>query len=254
MERIQDRRPEGISRQTLRLWGLLFLAADTLSRGLEGTLGDVMQSPQQLLDALNNSATMWLVTVALVLRAVGTCAVPIFALLLTEGMTHTSNRKRYLLRVALLALACEIPYDLMTGNGVVNGSAQNPVMGCAFAMLMLLLMGCFPEKTGNHRLSRIVTLIAALLWCSMLNIQYGGAMVLLTGVLWLMKNKPQFRGLAGAGAAMVCGGFSPFFLASPMGFLPIHFYNGEKGEDERYISYLAYPGMLLVVWLAVQIW
>ena len=39
-------------------------------------------------------------------------------------------------------------------------------------------------------------------------------------------------------------------MAAPMGFLAIHFYNGEKGEENRLVNYLAYPVILLAVGLA----
>lgn len=36
-------------------------------------------------------------------------------------------------------------------------------------------------------------------------------------------------------------------MAAPMGFLAIHFYNGEKGPENRIVDSLAYPALLLVV-------
>ena len=35
-----------------------------------------------------------------------------------------------------------------------------------------------------------------------------------------------------------------------MGFMPIHFYRGEKGEENRLLNYLAYPVLLLAAGLA----
>ena len=58
----------------------------------------------------------------------------------------------------------------------------------------------------------------------------------------------MLRGMGGAVAALVCSVFSLFYMASPMGFLAVHFYNGEKGPDNRTVNYLAYPVLLLAVW------
>ena len=58
-----------------------------------------------------------------------------------------------------------------------------------------------------------------------------------------------FSGVAMAAACMVV---SPFYLAAAMGFLAIHFYNGEPGERNRVVNYLFYPVCLLVIGLAAM--
>ena len=44
-----------------------------------------------------------------------------------------------------------------------------------------------------------------------------------------------------------------FYMASPMGFLAVHLYNGEKGEQNRLVNYLTYPALLLLTWLAAAL-
>ena len=46
------------------------------------------------------------------LRIVGRLAMPIFAFCVAEGFTHTRDRKRYCLRLALFGLLSEFPFDL----------------------------------------------------------------------------------------------------------------------------------------------
>lgn len=46
------------------------------------------------------------------LRNIGRVAFPLYAFLIAEGCRHTRSRERYLLRLGLLALVSEIPFDL----------------------------------------------------------------------------------------------------------------------------------------------
>ena len=48
------------------------------------------------------------------------------------------------------------------------------------------------------------------------------------------------------GVTALCTAISPFYLAATMGFMAIHFYNGEKSESSSLFNYFAYPAMLLV--------
>ena len=84
----------------------------------------------------------------------------------------------------------------------------------------------------------------------MLKIDHGVPMVVIIGVLWCLRAKPQLRTLAGSVAAMACSAVSPFYLASAMGFLPIHMYNGEREQFEGRTHYIVYPVLLLIVWAA----
>ena len=48
---------------------------------------------------------------------------------------------------------------------------------------------------------------------------------------------------------MACSVFSPFYLLSPMVFILLHFYKGQKGEENEALKYAAYPAILLAVGL-----
>ena len=118
------------------------------------------------------------------------------------------------------------------------------------ALILLLLYKRFEGKSMTKRLIRVVMTVAGLLWCVMLGIRDGFCIVALVVVFWLCRNKKQLRTYIGCGAAACCSLLNYFFLAAPMGFLPIYFYRGERGEENKLVNYLAYPALLTAVALA----
>lgn len=252
MERLADTKPTGMNGNALRTWGLIFLAAGIFGRSVlqNQVLGIGQLSAQQLLEVMETN--MAAATVALVLQAVETCAVPIFAFLLVEGFQHTSNFKNYLIRVILLALICELPYNLAIGGSLLDVSSRNPVLGLALGLILLNFYKRYSEKGMQNTFIKLVVTAAALIWTEMLQIEEGFCLILLLAVLWAFRKNPLYRNIVGATAAILCTLVSPFYLAAPMGFLAMHFYNGEKGETSRVVSYLAYPALLLVIGIAAQ--
>jgi len=249
MERLPEHiEKRGLSSGGLRAWGYLFLAMGVAGRGLiqNGILGLTGLNGEQILKLMEQSGdAMLLVTVSLILQAMETCAVPIFAFLTVEGFLKTASLKHYALRVALVAVACEIPYNLAIGGSWLELSSRNPAFGLVFCLAMLWFFRYIDTRSGSKAV-KLAVVVAAMLWCAMLGIAHGAFLVLLTAVLWWMRGKPM-RTVAGCAAAALGTVFSLFNLASPMAFLAIHFYNGEKGESSRVASMLCYPLMLLAV-------
>lgn len=255
MERLKQTQSSGISRRGLRTWGMVFLTIGVLGQAVlqNRVLGLGSITGTQLLEAMQSSgATMAYATAALIMQAVETCAVPIFCWLLVEGFQKTSDYTKYLLRVTGVACLSELPYNLAMSGKLIDMSSRNP----AFAMVLCLIALYFYKRyeakgTGNFAIKVVVTL-AAFIWASMLGIAHGSASVLICGVLWLFRDKPMYRNFVGCAAGAVCCVFSMFYIASPMGFMPIHFYQGEKGQESRIVNYLFYPVVLLAVWAATK--
>lgn len=249
MEKLSPQTPSGLSGSRLRLWGILFLLAGIISRGILQTrlLGVGISSSQQLLERLETVPNgMVLAAAALLLQAMESCAAPIFAFLLVEGFCHTKDWKQYALRIAGVALLSELPYNLVVSGKLLELSSRNPVFGLLLGMVVLYFCRRYEEKSGKNTALKLFVIVAAILWAGMLRIEHGILLILLVSVLWGLRNKPNVRTLAGFAAGAACIFISPFYIVSAMGFLPVHLYNNEQGESNRWVNYLAYPALLLL--------
>ena len=250
MERVQTTRPSGMNRNVVRTWGLLFLTLGVMGRSIlqNRLLGMGQISANQLMELMNSSDdAMIIATIALIMQVLETLAVPIFCFLLVEGFQHTSDLKNYILRVAGIAVLSEIPFNLAMSGKVLDFSTRNPVFGMLVALVVLSFYKKYEEKKMQNTVLKLVVTLAGVLWTAMLQVDMGICIVFIVAVVWGFRKNPLFRNLSGATASMVCSMVSPFFMAAPMGFLIVHFYNGEKGADSRWINYLAYPVILLSV-------
>jgi hypothetical protein len=254
MERLRTEQPKGLNRAALRRWGMLFLALGVFGRGIlqNRVLGVGGMTSQQLLDAMSGSSdVMTTVTFALILQFVECCAAPVFCLLAAEGMAMTSNAPKYLARVFGVAVISEIPYNFaMTGN-LLDSTSRNPVFAMFLVTLLMYLYVHFADKTAMHFLYRMAFTIAVFFWVAVLKIENGLPCLVLTLAFWLFRKKLMVRNLVAGGVAMFCSLYSIFFMAAPMGMILLHFYNGQKEEQEnRLVNYLFYPVLLTVIGLA----
>lgn len=253
MERLnENQEPRGLTASALKVWGYLFLLLGIAAKCFiqNGILGIDRMTSAQLLQLMEQSdGGMALVTASLVMQALESCAVPIFALLLVEGFCKTSDWKRYLGRVALVAVVSEIPYNLAMSGTILDLSSRNPVFSLVLGLVMLWFYRYFGEKSGKNTVIKLLVTLAAILWSGMLSIEHGAFFLLMTAVLWLVRDK-AYKVLVGAVASAVGCVFSLLYVVAPFSFLAVHFYNGEKGESNRIANMLCYPLMLLAVYAA----
>lgn len=255
MERLKKSGSSGLTSNAVRTWGMLFLVAGIAGRSIiqNRLLGLGQMSSQELLDALSASQTaMILATAALVLQAIETCAVPIFSFLLVEGFLHTRDWKKYLLRLAGIALLSELPYNLAMSGSFWDTGSRNPVFALVVGLALMFFFRYYEAKALKNTLIKLFVLIAGVLWTVMLSVDHGVTLVLLIAILWALRSRPQLRNLTGAVASVAFSILSPFYVASPMGFLPVHLHNGEPGGENRLFNYLSYPVILLAIGLIAK--
>lgn len=253
MERINTPKSRGMNSHGLRVWAMLIMMLGILGRGIlqNRILGLGEATNMQMLESLlSTDAGMTAATVSLVFQALETMAAPLFCFLLVEGAQYTGNIMKYLGRVAGVAVLSELPYNLAMSGRVLDLSSRNPAFGLLLALILLVLYQKFSRPGFMTVLLKLLFTLSAVLWCSMLKVVDGECVVILTAVLWLFRHKPLYRNIMGCTAAFACCMVNPFYMVSPMSFLMLHFYNGEKGEENRLFNYLFYPVGLLLVGLA----
>lgn len=256
---ITYRKPSGLTSQGLRIWGLLFLAVGIAGRG-------IVQN-----ELLGDSQDMVLMTVALVMRVIQGCALPIFTFLLVEGITHTTSVKMYLLRLAGAAVLAEIPYDLVISGEFFNWHFQNPLWSMVLAVVMLYLLKYYSQKTVKHIAINVLIILIAWVWTTLVfptrtgsaaaifaigeskaMLGEGTPILLMAAAFWYTRKNKPMQIFVGTIVIVLVALLTPQmvylpYLGCPIAFIAIHFYNGEPGEGNKIVNYLAYPAILLAV-------
>lgn len=78
---------------------------------------------------------IWVVT-----NTIGRVAFPLFVFLMIEAFYYTKNRPKHLLRIGIIALVSEVPFDLLTAGAPINYRYQNVCFTLFLGFLMLVII------------------------------------------------------------------------------------------------------------------
>ena len=200
---------------------------------------------------------------------VGRMAFPIFAFQIAEGYLHTSNFKKYALRLLGFAVVTEIPFNLFYSSRVFNPYHQNVL----FTLLLGLLAISVIDKLKKNRKAKNIAL--SVLWLALICVasivsfvDYGFLGVLTVVMFYLLRGFP-FAWLAQLAAMVLINIvffeglvfnveiFGRTFEIPSQGFavlslVPIWLYAGKKGRTSKlmqYGFYAFYPVHMLVLYL-----
>ncbi len=181
---------------------------------------------------------------ASVLQLIGGLAVPVFAFLLVEGFVHTSSFRRYLLTMLGFAALSEIPYDLAMNDTCWDPSSQNALFSLAICLVMLYGLRLLEERGGKvSKVLMAVVVVAALLWSSLLRLNFGLCLILLCAVYYLLYDRKGMRILVGCAV-------STMYVTGPLSGYALWSYNGARGWNQnKYLFYGFYPAHLLILGL-----
>lgn len=203
------------------------------------------------------------------MTCVGRLAFPIFAFMIVEGYFHTKNLKKYITRMAVFALICEIPFNLMVGGNFFYYVHQN-VLFTFLAGILLIHLNEMARKSGKLHL-RILALIGSIAAAFVIGlvgmVDYYHAGILTVLVFYFFRGRKWwcFLGqlvflyiinmqlLGGYGYEVELFGKNYFLTQQGLALLaliPIWLYRGKQGPYNRFIKelyYWFYPVHMLVL-------
>lgn len=74
------------------------------------------------------------------MRLIGRIAFPIYVYLINEGFKYSKNRLKYALRLLMLALISEVPFDMILNHKVYSIDSQNVFFTLLIGLLVLILI------------------------------------------------------------------------------------------------------------------
>lgn len=193
-------------------------------------------------DYLTNDYLLWY-HLSIICRLIGRLAFPLYCFLLVEGFLHTKNLIRYALRLGILALLSELPFDLSIYGTCFNLQHQNVFFTLLFGLLVLYGMNYMEIKHPHRRILPYLVIFGGMLASSFFRTDYDAFGILLIVMLYLLRENRRMQCIVGAVCTIWEG-------SAPLAFIPIRFYNGERGKQgSKYFYYLFYPLHLLLLYL-----
>lgn len=186
-----------------------------------------------------------------VLRIIGRVAFPLFAYLLVQGYMHTSNVRRYMIRLGVFALLSEIIFDYALYGTIVHWENQNIFLTLVIGLGALYVL----DKYTDEVLMKIVVIACAGIISDVIRADYGSYGIITIIIFYMFKDDVKlmiryqilFNVLMALLSYLQYGltGILQCFclLALPI----IYYYNGERGLRVKYLFYIFYPLHLLII-------
>lgn len=234
---------------------LLFTEHEGKCRGLTGSTLKMIAMTAMLIDHIGAAVLARILLSAgmnetiyrayTICRLIGRISFPIFCFLLVEGFSHTSNPKKYAVRLLAFAILSEIPFDLAFFDKILEFEHQNVFFTLAIGFVTMMGYKKIEEQTFDNQLVRVLLLIllsaAGAGAAELLRTDYGMFGVLVILVFYMTRaNRLQ----------QTIYGMLLFFknITAWFAFLPICAYNGKRGLNLKWIFYVFYPGHLLILY------
>lgn len=179
----------------------------------------------------------------IVFRLVGRLAFPIFTFLLVEGFLHTHNLKKYIFQLGIFALISEIPFDLAHSGLIFESSHQNVFFTLFIGLVCIAIFDKFEGVTDM----RFFVCIVGMYFSEILNTDYSAMGVLAIFIFYYFRDKCKLKNISN-------GLIFSQQLTAPLALIPIYFYNGERGKQNKFFFYIFYPAHLILLFFLRGFW
>lgn len=251
---IEQRKRRGITGSTIKLIAIITMLIDHIAATI--LLRYIKQQ--------NHGSFVWNMATAepievvyIIMRLIGRLAFPIFIFLLVEGLKHTRNQWKYLLRMLIFAFVSEIPFDLafnldkeqICSGQLIELSYQNVFFTLTIGLAAIIGIKSVQAtrwRYGIKVLANIGITGIGMGLAYLLRTDYGEIGVLAIIMMYLLQGWTMMA------TAMTCVIliFSSYLeISSFLILLPIKHYNGERGWKLKWVFYAFYPAHLLILGL-----
>lgn len=200
---------------------------------------------------------------------IGRIAFPIFAFQIAEGFVHTSNFKKYALRLLGFALVTEIPFNLFYSSRWFNPYHQNVLFTLLLGLLAIYVLDNLKKNFKGKNIALSLLWIALICIAATIGfVDYGFLGMLTVVMFYILRDFPfawlaQLAGMVLINVVFFEGQVAPVeilgktFEIPYQGFavfslIPIWLYGGKKGKSSKimqYGFYAFYPVHMLILYL-----
>lgn len=199
----------------------------------------------------------------------GRLTFPIFAFLISEGFIHTSNIKKYILRLLGFALVSEIPFNLFYGGSWFYPYHQNVMFTLLLGLLAIVVIDKAKKEKTAKSIGKAVLLLIPISLGAFIGFPDYGFLGYLTVIMFYL-----FRGFRFAWVLQLAGMILLHFVLpegqnliielfgktfefplqsfAVLALIPIWLYSGKKGKGGKILQYgfyAFYPVHMLILYL-----
>lgn len=183
-----------------------------------------------------------------IMTRIGRIAFPIYCFLLVEGFFYTKNINKYIRNCLLFAIISEIPFDMAIYGRVLYLEHQNVFFTLALGLCALAVLDKLKYRYElKDLLARLIIVGIFAYLGEFLCVDYRWEGILFIIMFYYCRNMDEWR-------RNLIGIFAfAYEITAPLAFIPIHFYNGKRGRQKKYLFYVIYPVHLLIFGL-IRFW
>ncbi|MBQ9673977.1 MAG: hypothetical protein IJV39_05060 [Ruminococcus sp.] len=182
-----------------------------------------------------------------IFRIIGRLSFPLFAFMIAEGCRYTRNKLNYFLRIFILAVICQIFFEIF-----YDGETLNTLLTFSMSILLIYLFQYAKDNYNSMYWTAFFTaLVLVMLICEVVpelvvsyryKIDYRFPGVLMPLAFYIPEQKYKKLIFACFFMMWLCFIYKNHQYWCFMALIPLSLYNGKKGKlHMKYFVYLFYP-------------